>query len=155
MFRGVDTLRISLHIEVEQRVIIKFLRFKGMKLVDIHHELPEVFREEAYTLPRVKYWIHQLKTGRTIKTDNMRSGRPSINQIDALILKQLTETLFASARSLSKDLEIAKTRVWRRLIESLQFKSRHFKRVPSMLTDDLRQKRIEGARTFLDALETQ
>jgi hypothetical protein len=41
--------------EVEQRVIIKFLRFKEMKLVDIHHELTEVFGEEAYALPRVKY----------------------------------------------------------------------------------------------------
>jgi hypothetical protein len=73
-----------------------------MKLIDIHHELTEVFDEEAYALPRVKYWIHQLKTGRTIMTDNVRPGRPSIDHIEALILKQLTETPFASVRSLSK-----------------------------------------------------
>jgi hypothetical protein len=56
--------------EVEQRVIIKFLRFKGMKLRDIHHELTLVFGEEAYTFASVKRWIHELKTGRTIMTDH-------------------------------------------------------------------------------------
>jgi hypothetical protein len=126
-------------------VIIKFLRFKGIKLIDIHHESTKVFGEEAYALPRVKYWIHQLKTGRTIMTDDVRPGRPSIDHIDALILKRLTETPFALVRSLSKDLEIPKTMVWRRVTESLQFKSRHFKWVPCMLTDDLPQKRIERA----------
>jgi hypothetical protein len=105
--------------EVKQRVMIKFLRFKGIKLVDIHHELTKIFGEEAYALPRVKYWIHQLKTGRKIMTDDVRPGRLSIDHIDALILKQLIETLFASVRSLSKDLEISKTMVWRRLTESL------------------------------------
>jgi transcriptional antiterminator len=113
--------------EGEQRLIIKILRFKGMKLVNIHHELTEVFGEETYALPRVKYWINQLKTSRTIMIDDVRPGRPSIEQIDALILKQLSETPFASIRSLSKDLEIPKTTVRRRLTESLQFKSRHFK----------------------------
>jgi hypothetical protein len=96
MFRGFHTLRISRRREVERRVIIKFLRFKGMKLVDIHHELTEIFGEEAYALTRVKYWIHQLKTGRTIMTDDVRPGRPSIHHVDGLILKQLTESPFAS-----------------------------------------------------------
>jgi hypothetical protein len=45
--------------------------------------------------------------------------------------------------------------VWRRLTESLQFKSWHFKWVPYILTEELRQKRIDGARTLLDALEAQ
>jgi hypothetical protein len=76
ILRGVHTLRISLRKEVEQRVIIKFLRFKGMKLVYIHHELIQVFGEEVYALPRVRYWIHQLKIGRTIMTDDVRPERP-------------------------------------------------------------------------------
>jgi hypothetical protein len=141
--------------EVEQRVIIKFFRFKGMKLVDIYHELIEVFGEEAYALLRVKYWIHQLKTGRTIMTVDVRPGKRSIDHIDALILKQLTETPFASVRSLSQDAEIRKTTVWLRLTESVQFKSRHFKSAPHMVTDELREKRIEGARTLVNVLESQ
>jgi hypothetical protein len=126
-----------------------------MKLVDIHYEFIKIFSEEAYALPRVKYWIHQLKTGRTIITDDVRPGSPSIDHLDALILKQITETPFASVRSLRKDVEIPKTTVWQRVTESLQFKSRHFKWVRCMLTDELRQKRIEGARTLLNVLEAQ
>jgi hypothetical protein len=113
--------------EVERHVIIKFLRFKGMKLVDIHHGLTEIFGEQACAFPRVRYWIHQLKTGRTIMTDSGRPGRISFDYVDALIIKQLIETPFASVRSLSKDLEIPKITVWRRVTESLQFKSRHSK----------------------------
>jgi hypothetical protein len=56
------TLRISFRMEVEQRVIIKFLRFKRMKLCDIHYQLTLVFGEEAYTLASVKRSIHELKT---------------------------------------------------------------------------------------------
>jgi transposase len=98
-----------------------------MKLRDICHKLTLVFDEEAYTLSSVKRWIHELKTGGTIMTDDPRSGRPSIDHIDVLILKQLSETLFASVRSLSEDVKIPKTTVWWRLTESLQFKSRRFK----------------------------
>jgi hypothetical protein len=52
--RGLYTLSISLRMEVKQCVIIKFLRFKGMKLVDIHHELTKVFGEEAYARTHVR-----------------------------------------------------------------------------------------------------
>jgi hypothetical protein len=48
-------------------------------------------------------------------TGDLLSGRPSIDHIDNLILKQFTEILFASVRLLSKDLKIPKTTVWRRL----------------------------------------
>jgi transposase len=135
--------------EVEQRVIIKFLRFKGMKLRDIHHELTLAFGGEAYTLASVKHWIHELETGRIILTDDTRSGRPSIDHIHVLILKQLSETPFPLVRSLSEDLEIPKTTVWRRLTESLQLKSRHFKCVSYTLTEELRQKRVDEASNLL------
>jgi hypothetical protein len=141
--------------EVEQRVIIKFLRFKEMKLRDIHHQFTLAFGEEAYTLASLKRWMHELKTGRTILTDDTRSGRLSIDHIDVLIRKHFSETPFASVRSLTEYLTIPKTTVWRRLTESFQFKSWHFKSVPYMLTKELGRKRVDGARTLLDALEAE
>jgi hypothetical protein len=141
--------------EVEQRVIIKFLRFKGTKLRDIQQKLTLVFGEEVYALASIKRWIHELKTSRTIITDDPRPRRTSIDHIDVLILKQLSETPFASVRPLSEDLKILKITIWLRLTESLQFKSRHFKCVPYMLTEELRQKRVDGARTLFDALKAQ
>jgi hypothetical protein len=124
-----------------------------MKLIEIHEELVHAFGEESYTLASVKHWIHELKTSRAILTDDLRPGRPSIDHIDAFILKQLSESPLASVRSLSEDLRIPKTTIWRGLTESLQLKSRHFKWVPSMLTKELRQKRVDGARALLDTLE--
>jgi hypothetical protein len=126
-----------------------------MKLRDIHHEFTLVFGGEAYTLASARRWIHELKTNRTIMTDDPRPGRTSIDHIDVLILKQLSETSFALVQPLSEDVKIPKTTVWRRLTESLRFKSRHFKWVPYMLTEELRQKRVDGARTLLNALEAQ
>jgi hypothetical protein len=41
------------------------------------------------------------------------------------------------------------------LITSLNMKSRHFKWAPHFLDDDLRAKRLEGARQLLDVLEAQ
>jgi hypothetical protein len=141
--------------EVEQRVIIKFLRFKGIKLHDIQHKLTLVFGEEVYALSSIKCWIHELKTGRTIMTDDPRPGRTPMDHIEVVILKQLSETPFASVRPLSEDLKIPKITVWRRLTESLQFKCLHFKWVPSMLIEELGQKRVDGARTLLNALKAQ
>jgi hypothetical protein len=141
--------------EVEQCVIINFLRFKEMKLRDIQHKLTLIFSEQGHTLFSVKRWIHWLKTGRTIMTDDPRPGRHSIDHIDVLILKQLSETPFASVRSSSEDLKIPKITVWLLLTEFLQFKSRHFKWAPSLLTEEHHQKRVDRTRTLLDALESQ
>jgi hypothetical protein len=87
MFRDPRTRRNLFRMNVEQRVIIKFLRFKRMKLVDIHYELTIAFSEEVYTLTSVRYLIHELKIGRAILTDETRPGKHSIYHIDALILK--------------------------------------------------------------------
>jgi hypothetical protein len=62
--------------EVAQRAIIKFLPSKGVKLRDIHDKLTLIFGENAYTLVSAKRWIHELKAGRTIMTDDTQAGRP-------------------------------------------------------------------------------
>jgi hypothetical protein len=41
--------------DVEQRMIIKFLRLKGIKLIGIRRELIHAFAEESYTLSSVKH----------------------------------------------------------------------------------------------------
>jgi hypothetical protein len=146
-------LRISFQIDLKQCIIIKFLRFKWIKLLDIHHELTLSFNREAYTLASIKHWIHELKTGRTILTDEFWSGRLSIDHIDVLILKKLTKISFAPVQSLSNNLRILKTTIWCRLTNSLQFKCRHFKWVTHILMQEFRQKYVEGSRVLLETLE--
>jgi hypothetical protein len=50
---------------MEQRNIIKFLRNKGLKLLEIAQELSSAYDPDAHTPPSIKYWFHQIKLGRT------------------------------------------------------------------------------------------
>jgi hypothetical protein len=60
--------------ELEQRALIKYLRFKGLKLFHIHHELIFTFAEKAHTLVSRKHWIHELKTGEQFSQTNTDQG---------------------------------------------------------------------------------
>jgi hypothetical protein len=51
---------------VEQRVIIKYLRFKGRTAKDIADEFHEMSRQEISNLRLVQHWMHELACGRTI-----------------------------------------------------------------------------------------
>jgi hypothetical protein len=62
--------------EAEQRYIIKFLHLKGLKLGDVVVERSNPYGEDAYTRPSIKYWIHQLKLGRTDLMTQQVGGRP-------------------------------------------------------------------------------
>jgi hypothetical protein len=50
---------------LERRHIIKFLHIKGLKLGEIAQELSSAYDSNAYTSPSIKYWLHQIKLGRT------------------------------------------------------------------------------------------
>jgi hypothetical protein len=97
---------------LESRFVIKFLRFKRIKLLLIHHKLTLAFGEEAYPLASIKHWIHESNTGETILTNEIRSGRRSIGHIDVLIPRKHEQILFAPVGSLSDD-------AWRRFANSL------------------------------------
>jgi hypothetical protein len=126
-----------------------------MKLLDIHHEFTFAFREEVYTLVSIKHWIHELRTGPAILMDETRPRRVSIEHIDMPIPKQPDKIRFAWVRSLSDDMTISKTTVRRRLMDSFQFKYRHFIWVPHMLMQELRHKCVKKSRSILETLETQ
>jgi hypothetical protein len=66
MLRPHWTLSLLFWMELEQRILIKFLGFRELKLLDIYYELVFTFAEEVHTLALVKHWIHELKTRRTI-----------------------------------------------------------------------------------------
>jgi hypothetical protein len=80
--------------------------------------------------------------------DEIRTGRPLLDDLDAKILTILDKSLFESAHSISwaEKLLVAYPTVSRHLHDSIGFKSFHFHRVPHLLTEDLRDKRKEYAR---------
>jgi hypothetical protein len=49
------TLKSSFRMEIEQRILIKYLRFKGMKLFDTGHKFVLAFDKKAYIYASVKH----------------------------------------------------------------------------------------------------
>jgi hypothetical protein len=141
--------------ELEQRAIFNFLHFKKMKAAEIHSELALCFGNDTYTLSFVHHWVHEFKMSRVSVEDEPRSGRPSLDDVDAAILKQLLETPFFSLRTLSVNLHIPKVAVCEHMTKSLGLQCRHFKWVPCMLTEDLLRKGIDGAKALFKVLEVQ
>jgi hypothetical protein len=94
MLRPHRRSKSSFWIELEERVLIKYLRLKGLKPLDIHHELVLTFGGEVCTLASVKHGIHELQTGQITLADKDRPGNPSVDHIDMLILKALGESIF-------------------------------------------------------------
>jgi hypothetical protein len=82
--------------EFEQCILMKYLRFKKLKIFDIHHEFILTFGEKVCTFASVKHWIHELKTWRIILADEDRSERLSTDDIGMPILEILGKISFSS-----------------------------------------------------------
>jgi transposase len=87
--------------DLEKRHIIKFLRIKGLKLGEIAKELSSAYDPEMYTPPSIKYWLHQIKHGRTDLRRQQAGGRPRLDNIDAEILLLLRKYPCVSVRTVA------------------------------------------------------
>jgi hypothetical protein len=141
--------------EVEQRCIINFRHLKGLKLGDIVVEHSTLYEEDAYTRPSIKYGLHQLNLGRTDLTTQRVGGIPYLDDTDAEILSLLRISPFSSVRTIADSLSIPASTVYLPLVEKIGFKNYFLRWVPPMLTEELRQKRVELARQLLELLESQ
>jgi hypothetical protein len=129
--------------EVEQCCTIKFLHLKGFRLGDIVVELSTLYREDAYTAPSIKYWLHQLKLGRTDLTTPHVDGRPHLDDTDAEILSVLRISPFSLGRTIADSLSIPASTAYSHLVEKFGFKNNFVLWVPHMLAEELWQKRFE------------
>jgi hypothetical protein len=76
---------------MEQRAVIHFFTFKGLKARAIHTELESVSGPEAFALLTVKKWRRAFHQGRTDLFDDLRWERPLANGLAgqlALCLKK-------------------------------------------------------------------
>jgi hypothetical protein len=58
--------------------VIRFWNARNMKPADIHHQIREVYDENAMSDGMVRKWVRQFNEGRDNVRDNPRSGRPSV-----------------------------------------------------------------------------
>jgi hypothetical protein len=73
-----------------------------------------------------------------------------LGDVGATILACLSHEPFFSILSIAQALDLAPATVHRHLTISLDMQLRHFRRVPHVLTRELRDRRVEGARALLD-----
>jgi hypothetical protein len=141
--------------DLEERHVIKFLHLKGLKLEAIAAELADAYGQDAYTKPSIKYWVHQIKLGRTDLTTQHIGERPTLDVIDAEIVSALRKLAFSSTRTISDSLGIPASTVYSHLVERIGFKNYLLRWIPHMLTADVRQKRVELSKQLFPVLESQ
>jgi hypothetical protein len=87
--------------------------------------------------------------------DEVKHGRPPFDDVDARILACLSHEPFSSIRSIAQGLGLAPATVHRHLTTSLDMQPRHFRWAPHVLTRELGDQRVPGARLLLDVLRQQ
>jgi hypothetical protein len=143
------SIKNTLGMEYDQRVIIKFLWNHAADTSQIAARLQTQFTEYDCQFPTVQFWITEIRRGRQDLHDEIRSGRPPLDDLDGKILAILGKSLFESADSIFERLLVAYSTVLQYFHESFEFKSFHLHWVPHLLTGDLREKRKEYARAML------
>jgi hypothetical protein len=87
--------------EIDQRYVIKFLDTKKFVPDRIVAELASVYEEQAYAKKAVKYWIHQVKLGKSDIEDESKHG-PPLDNVDARTLAGFSHEPFSLIRSIAQ-----------------------------------------------------
>lgn len=138
--------------EIEQRGIIHFYYLKGKTPLKIHQKLVDTYQCNALKQKTVEYWYHEFKCGRANIDDNPRSGRPPLDDLDAIILTTLTQYPYSSVSQISEACGCSYGTIYNRLTEVLGYKNYTLRWVPYCLTNDLKNKRKNGAQQLKSIL---
>jgi hypothetical protein len=135
--------------EYDQRVIIKFLLNERIDARDIADRLQAQFGEYSDKLRTFQFWITKARLGCQNLHDDICTGRPSLDDLDAKTLAILDKSPFESTRSIAEILRIAHSTVLLYLHDSIGFRSFHLHWVLHLLMHDLHEKQKEYAKTML------
>jgi hypothetical protein len=116
-------LKSAIPMELEQRHIIKFMHLKGLKLDDLVAELSDMYGQDAYAKPSIKYWLHQFRLGRKNLTTQHIDGRPTLDDTDVEILSILRRCSLSSVRTIADSLGIPVSMGYFHLVEKIGFKN--------------------------------
>ncbi|KAJ4425554.1 hypothetical protein ANN_27749 [Periplaneta americana] len=75
---------IEHHADCEMQSVIRFLNARNIKPADIHHQLCEVYGDDAINDGMVRRWVRKFNEGRISVHDEQHTGRPSLINDDLL-----------------------------------------------------------------------
>jgi hypothetical protein len=91
----------------DQRVIIRFISNEGIAADEITTRLQTQFSKHAYKLRTVRFWIGEVWFGRQDFHDEIRTGRPPLDDVDLKILAILNKSPSESARSIDERMSVS------------------------------------------------
>jgi hypothetical protein len=111
--------------ELEQRIIIRFLYREHAEPRDVPARLLARFGDTVYSLRSVQRWCQYNRQGRELLDNEPRSGRLPIDFFDIQILSSLEKQTFHSGYSLTQILDVLHTTILNHLRGSLGIKLFH------------------------------
>jgi hypothetical protein len=111
--------------ELEQRVIVRFLCREHAEPRDIHARLSIQFGDAAYSLRSVQRWCRYIRSGGELLDNEPRSGGPPIDLFDIQFLSSLEKQPFHSAYSHTEILDVSHITILNHLRDSLRMKLLH------------------------------
>lgn len=140
----------------ELRAVIKYLCLKKMSTKEIHLDIQQTIGTNAVPYSTVAYWVAEFKRGRANCEDDPRSGRPSTSVTDenvARIEKLVLEDRRISIQQLAEILHISFGCVQSILTDVLGFKKVSARWVPRMLSEVIKEQRVEVSKRNLEIIE--
>ena len=139
---------------IQIRSINRYLFLKDMKAKDILREINSIFTSTFISQSTIYKWINKFKDGGKSVDDASREGRPRMIGLSEKVDEILRNNEFISARELAKILSVDKNTITKVLREDLSMLKVNMHWIPHILTDELKHKRVNVAKTMLKTLQS-
>jgi hypothetical protein len=104
--------------ELEQRIMVKFLMRESLDANQILARLQMHFGKNAYASRTIRFWIAEFRRGGEDSHDEHRSGRPPLDDRNSGILAIIGKCPFEFACSIGQMLDISRRAALHRLHET-------------------------------------
>ena len=129
----------------EQRVIIRFLHLRGMKPIEIRHQLSETCNDGVMDVKNVHSWVQHFKEGQTSCENKPKEPRPRTSRSEDMIARveqMVMEDRRLTVKQMAANAGISVGSLDTILHDDLKMRKVSARWVPRMLTDENKASRV-------------